>query len=342
MDKSRRSFLKMGSIAAGTLLAPGIGGQQVRANKSKNKSRFRGNLSNPIPASRVRREKNRIINNEFENNDDPVPSIEMEDIPAHHNIVAFNFDVIEGTPTGWVGVVADPAKDAKRQSPVARIHEKADRNARATANKSSTTENSSQSTNDDWGDWNDEVTERNEIVDDNGNESGYDIKWKSDPEDFSNQGIEAELRLLPQETDQWSGDWQNRKADPYFGFNGSVIDNVSDYGPGNSVGSNTETISLSVSSDKTVEVGASKSNTSSDIDIDNQSDTYGGDHYVNQRFSISGDLKWNTVRVNQGATTVETDPQWDTQYCDMDLMTKYEWGECCKISKITYDYNVGW
>jgi len=60
---------------------------------------------------------------------------------------------------------------------------------------------------------------------------------------------------------------------------------------------------------KTVEVGVSKSNTSSEIDIDNQSDTYGGNHYVNQRFSISGDLKWNTVRVNQGATTVETDPQ---------------------------------
>ena len=44
-------------------------------------------------------------------------------------------------------------------------------------------------------------------------------------------------------------------------------------------------------------------------DIDDQSDTYGGDHYVNQRFSISGDLMWNTVRVDRGATTVETNPQ---------------------------------
>lgn len=49
-----------------------------------------------------------------------------------------------------------------------------------------------------------------------------------------------------------------------------------------------------------------------------------------------------TVRVNQGATTVETDPQWDTQYCDIDLVIKYRWGDCCKTSKITYDYNVGW
>lgn len=357
MEQSRRSFLKISGVAAGSVFATGLSARSVKAKGSKDKSRLRGNLLNPIPAAKVRREKDRIINNRLEHSDvDTVPTVGLENMPDDHHIVAFNFDIIDGTPSGWVGVVADPAKGHQRpdsladvrQQRVAHVHQKAKQNAneraqlRKQAGSTSTTQDVSTQSTESWSNWNDEVTERHEIVGSDGNETGYDIKWKSDPADYSNHGVETEVRMLPQETDQWTADWQNRWADPLLTFNGSCIDHVSDYGPGNSIGTVTDTISLSVSSDKTVEVGASKSNTSSNVDIDNQSDTYGGDNYVNQKFSISGDLKWNTVRVNQSASTAGTTYSSGDKYCDMDLVAQYRWGDCCETHKHTYNFNVFW
>lgn len=357
MEESRRSFLKTSSIVAGTVLGTGLGARQVQAKKSEDKSRLRGTLSNPIPAAKVRREKNRIVNNQLTNSDvDTVPTVGLSDMPDDHKIVAFNFDVIDGTPSGYVGVAADPAGGYKRpeslanarQQRLAKVLGKARQNAnvrsrlRSQASSTSSTQDVSIQSTDSFGDWTDQVTERHEIVGSDGNETGYDIKWKSDPNDFSNHAVETEVRMLPQPTDMWTEDWQNRFADPLLTFNGSCIDNVEDYGPGNSVGTVTNTISLSVSSDDVVEVGASKSNTSSNVDIDNHSDTYGGDNYVNQKFTISGDLKWNTVRVNQSASTTGTTYSSGDKYCDMDLVAKYRWGTSVQTHKHTYNFNVFW
>lgn len=357
MEKSRRSLLKSSGIVAGTLLAPGVGAQQVRADKPEQATRLRGSFSNPIPAEKVRREKARIVNDRLETSGvETVPSVGLDDMPDHHRIVAVNFDIIDGTPSGWVGIVGDPAVGQQRPDDlgearrrrVANVHRKAKQNAnaraqlRTQASSTDTTQDVTTQATDDWSDWNTQVSERHEITGSDGNETGYDIKWKSDPSDYSNHAVETEVRMLPQGTDMWTADWQNRWADPLLEFNGSRIDHVSDYGPGNTVGSVTETISLSVSSDKVVQVGASKSNTSSEVDIDNQSDTYGGDHYVNQKFNISGDLKWNTVRVNQSASTAGTTYSSGDTYCDMELVAKYGWGDCCQTHKHTYNYYVYW
>jgi hypothetical protein len=357
MEETRRSFLKISSIAAGSVLASGVGTQNVKANEPKNKLRLRGNLSNPIPAAKIREIKNRIISSQLEtSNSDIIAVIELEDMPDDHNIVAFNFDIINGTPYGWVGVVANPAKGSQRpdslanvrQQRVAYIHQKAKQNANARsqlrkqASSTDTTQDATIQAIKNWSNWNTGASNRQEIVDSDGNETGYDITVKYDPRDPSNFGAETEVRMLPQTTDPVTADWQNRRANPLFRFNGSCIDNVSDYGPGNSVGTISETISLGLSSDEVVEIGASKSNTSSNIDIDNHSDTYGGNNRVNQRFSISGDLKHNTVRINQAATTVGTTRPSGVKYCDMTLRAKYRWGACCKTQTHRYNFNIFW
>ncbi|WP_396612840.1 hypothetical protein ACH9L7_06100 [Haloferax sp. S1W] len=356
MEETRRSFLQTSGITAGTLLVAGFGSQHTAAAKPESKSRLRGTLSNPIPAAKVKREKNRLINARLEERGvDTVPTVGLQDMPDDHHIVAFNFDIIDGTPSGWVGVVADPAKgrhqpdslDEVRRGRVSTVHQKAKHNAKARSRRreqahSTNTDDVTTQTTDDWSDWNTQVSERHEIVGSDGNETGYDIKWKSDPSNYSNHAVETEVRMLPQPTDWVTEDWVNEWADPLLTFNGSCIDEVSDYGPGNSIGSITNTISLSVSSDDVVEVGASQSNTSSNVDIDNHSDTYGGDNYVNQKFTISGDLQWNTVRVNQSASTAGTTYSSGDKYCDMDLVAKYRWGTSINTHKHTYNFNVFW
>lgn len=345
--------MKASGTAAGSVLVTSLGAGSALAKGSDGTVRLRGTLSNPISASKVEAALRQAADAELAGSD-PVPTIEVDDMPDHHHVVALNVDVIDGSLSSWAGVVGEPSAGLRtpdslgqvRRERVAAVHEKAKRNANERARlkqEDTTTQDvTTQTTYEDWSDWNTQVSHRDEIVGSDGNETGYDVKWKADPSNYAHQGVEAEIRMLPQSTDMWTADWQNRWADPYFGFNGSIIDHVADYGPGNSIGSVTETISLSVSSDKVVEVGASSSNTSSNVDIDNHSDTYGGDHYVNQKFSISGDLKWNTVRVNQAACTQGTDPTSGSDYVNMDLDSKYRWGDCCQTHKHLYDYRLYW
>lgn len=356
MEESRRGLLKASGITAATLLAPGVGARQASASGPETKVRLRGTLSNPIPSEKVGRAKARVVEDHLADADvDAVPNVRRKELPDDSHIVAYNFDVIDGEPFGWAAIVADPAKGHQRPDDLAKVrrervanaHRKAERNAneraqlrRQTDDGTSTQDVSTQST-DDWSDWNTAVHERDSYTGSDGNETGYTIDWKTDPSKYSDQGVEAETRMYPCETDQWTSDWQNRWASPYFDYNGSVIDYVEDYGPGNSVGSVTETISLSLSSDKVVEVGASKSNTSSNVDIDNHSNTDSGD-YVNQKFSISGDLKGNTVRVNQSASTVGTSASSGSTYCNIDLKAKYRWGDCCQTMKHTIPYELYW
>lgn len=357
MEASRRSFMKSSGIAAGTLLSVGLGVQGVSADSSNNEVRFRGSFSNPVSVEQIRAAKARVMKDTLETSGNgPVPNMERPELPDDHRIVAFNFDVIDGTPYEWAGILADPANAHEqpdsladvRQQRVANVHEKARRNAnsraelRAQADSTTSTQDVSTQATTSWPDWNSMYHNRDSFTGSNGNETGHTVNWKNDPDDWSNQAVEAEVRMHPQPTDQWTGDWQNRWAFPQFNFNGSGINYVSDYGPGNTVGSVTNTISLSLSTDKTLEIGASKSNTSSEIDVDNHSDTDGGDNYVHQKFSISGDLKWNTVRVNQGASTVGTTYSSGDDYCNIDLKAKYRWGGGPTTTVHTIPYRLYW
>lgn len=254
--------------------------------------------------------------------------MQVQGFSDNDHILAYNFDIVDEAPIEWTGIYRETedagtvetrdveTESQRNNSPKETLHRAAEEHAEDVGNG---TEIQATSTDDpdedDWNNW-DKVTESdNLLTTDNDNDLSWESKWKKDPNNIENQGINTEIKLRPY--NKGLNPWLTNKATMKLDFNKSTYDEISDYGPSNSIGSNTQSISLGLSSDKVVNVGVSSSTTSSNLDIDNKSDT--DESYVKHNFDISGDLRENTVRINQTAVTSATTPSSDTTYCNLDL-----------------------
>ncbi|WP_222913911.1 hypothetical protein [Natrinema sp. SYSU A 869] len=268
-----------------------------------------------------------------------VPGMQVQGYSDKDNILAYNFDIVDGTPIEWTGIYKESrvvgtesqesgvvgTESQRDNSPEQTLHRAAGEHAEDVGNGTETqslSTNEVQTSQDEkiWGDWDKQAESDSLITTDDGNDLSWESKWKQDPNDLGNQGLNTELTLRPYNTGLYP--WLTNKAIIDVDFNGSTYDEISDYGPPNSIGSNTQSISLGLSSDEVVNVGVSSSTTSSNLDIDNKSDD--DEDYVKIHFDISGDLRENTVRLNQSAVTTGTEDSSDTTYCNQDLEATFE------------------
>lgn len=330
-------MLQASGIAASALITSGIGTASSSSSAGKQKLRLRGNLSNPLSIPEIYEQKEAVIRNSslYEENS-TVPNIQAKGFSQDEKVLAYNFDIVNGVPTEWTGThksvpnaetasasTAGVTKKERREAAEQRILNKAAVDAQEKRKqKNNTTEDSvtqssvsTSTTTDSWSDWTKKAESDNYITSDNGNDLSWESKWKHDPSDTSQQGLNTELIMRPY--DQGLNPWENVDCEIDFDYNGSTFKEIADYGPGNSIGTNTDTFNLAVSSDSVVQVGISSSTTSSNMDIDNKSDTDA--NYVYHWYDISGDLTTNTIRVNQSAVTAGTDESEAVTYCDQDL-----------------------
>lgn len=357
-ESTRRSFLRSSCIVTGGLVAPGVAAASGRNEKQKLRMRGDLSdplsLSHIHEQKRAI-----IEDSDAYASDEVVPDVQIQGAANEDKILAYNFDIIGDVPSEWTGIFTkrkakqkkkkkgkpdkkDDEKERKRKAKRA-IENKAEKDADERAKKKrkrkrkdgtgngkensvhagigalgngqvgATTGASAATV--DWGSWTKQAESDSYITGTDGNDLSWESKWKKDPENNSNQGLNTELTMRPY--DQGLHPWDNEYARMEFDFNGSTYDDIGDYGPGNTIGTNTQSFSLAVSSDKTVEVGVSSSTTSSNVDIDNKSDTDAD--YVKHKYTISGDLVNNTVRINQSAVTEGTDSSDPVTYCNQDL-----------------------
>lgn len=345
MGSTRRTLLKRCSIVATALGVPGISGASSGGNPSDSSLRLRGTVADPLSISEIHRKKRRLLS---ELPRESVPDIRAEDLSGKDKPLAYNFDIIDGAPSEWMGVHYDEGKRRTEPAEIEeRIHRKAAESARrrrrAKSRRATGTETegdgvvTTSSTTDDWGNWFEQAESRGYKSDNDGNEMGWTSYWKKDPDNNSNQGLETEVRMRPYNTGLRA--WENSRSEMKFDYNGTTFDYVSDYGPGNSIGSNTSAMELSMGSDGVLGVSYSSSVTSSNLDIDNKSNT-DSDDYVKHKYDISGDLRYNTVRVNQSAVTRDTDPTGDTTYCNQSMSADF--AAVLKLNTISNSIRVYW
>ena len=108
MKSSRRSVLKTGGIVAASLGAPGVvaASGESNANERTDKLRLRSDGEDPLDPTEIQREKERVLHTQglTANSGNRLADSEVS-APKGSEIVAYNFDIIDGRPREWVGSV---------------------------------------------------------------------------------------------------------------------------------------------------------------------------------------------------------------------------------------------
>jgi len=285
--------------------------------------------------------------------DDLKPSREIPETDEDEFILAYNFDVIDDSPSEWFGIVSTSDKggdDGNGKKPdippgrVKRIHNKADkrkkRGGSGAAGKSNrvdkrstrtyaslserirrgSTSNSTVPDNWDTG-WTQLQQNEWSKIDSNGNELGWKVTWKSDPS--SNvEGVNTFLTSLPY--NKGAHAWHTNWSKIIYDFENSNVEVGPDgYGPGNSVGSNATSFTLEASTNDVVTVGLAQTMTESNIDTDVSLDIYQGNAYVKHKYDISGDLNSQDVTVSS-ATVGEVERSSGETFVNIDLKAQFD------------------
>jgi len=245
------------------------------------------------------------------------------DLNENEYIIAYNLDVVEGSPHEWIGVYeAKPETsqfsintsdgNEKAGSPdevIQSIHKKADKLARSNVAKPKVAGGTGYQWKTDW-----DQLQRNEWHKEHwsGAEIGWDVQWKKHPDDNSKQGLFAELKM----------NYVNNKLGHIdFHFNTSNCD-VASYRPGNTVGTSSDSWSLGIGSDS-VGISLTQTQTTSNIDVDMVGDTIGPDDGdVEHEYTISGDLRENEVVLNSAAVA-EVDEESGETFANIDLKGEF-------------------
>lgn len=333
MERSRRAILKSSGAGIGLIMATGTSIGRKDSRTSNDQIRLRGDRDNPVKEGEIKRKKREVLaeaRGHLAVSGGPVPDVSVN-VPDGREIVAYNFDIINGTPSQWVGTVDSETvtgvagTEDSSKGPVERI---LDRAATDVAEKERQHEfgrrqqdTVTQMGLDSWEDWNVLYDDRRPHEGSKGNSQGISISWKSDPNEYSSQGVELRTRIYPNR-DPRVFKYNIKDNNTKFSYNDDVISHVEDYGPGNSVGSSSSSMDLSIDNEGTVSVGLSSSMTRSDLDIDNKSNTDFYD-FVKHRYDVSGDLTQNTVRINQAALTLDTEPEAGSDFCDYSSITEF-------------------
>ncbi|MFC4407335.1 hypothetical protein [Haloarchaeobius iranensis] len=239
-----------------------------------------------------------------------VSEFETED---GETIIAYNFDIINGSPVEFIGTVVEarPPEGRTQQrvgitaEQVTDIHNKADEKASEIQN-AGVSSNYSSSSPDDWSDWNTLNQTDWYTTDGADNTFGVTINYRENPADLDTHAVETEVDLIAAGVD--NGDendsyWQNHTASLKHDWkDGTGIDaELVNRAPGNTVGQTTSGWELAASagypSGGTFTLGYSESNQSPEIDIDDKSQPY-TDKYVKHEADISGDVRYNAVNLN--------------------------------------------
>ena len=234
----------------------------------------------------------------------------LPDLDAYSGdtIVAYNFDIVDGNPVEFIGRIADnehvdESEELSDEQLIADVHERADERAAAVNQRRLTVEPTGTNP-ENWSDW-DQLTKLDDFIEDSaGNAFGWTIDYRENPQDRSTNAVTTEARMTPVTVDvvdttknwhniamQHKHDWKN---------NSLVESDMFQHGPGNTVGTTSTgwTFETSLdSSGSTFTIGYSKTNTKSNIDIDDKSSP-DVDNRSEHRVEITGDLRFNFVAIN--------------------------------------------
>lgn len=328
MEKfTKRGFLKATGITTGALLASGTASAAQTATNTK-KIRLRGDKSNPLSYSQIWGEKKSLLeDSDVYASRSNIP-IARNNLPSSdYKVLAYNFDIIDGVATEWSGIYKNSGGESTATDnestattstadlgtagdPVGRIFaaakedvEKRDERHTSSTTSVTTASTTSYSTSSvaDWSSWDIDTESDNLIVTSDGNDMSWESKWKYNPNDTTQQGINSELTVRPYTDGLYP--WTNNDCSIRSEFNEAKIDEIADYGPPNTITSETTSYTLGFTGNA-VEVGASTSITSPDLVVSNHSDTDA--YHVDHSYDINGGLEDNTVRVNQAAVTSGT------------------------------------
>lgn len=142
------------------------------------------------------------------------------------------------------------------------------------------------------------------------------IEWKKHPWEGEKQVLKTEMRIVP-----GKGDYV-RRARSAMRFNKSRAD-VQEYKPGGSIGSSTQSLSLSVGLPRGVDVTYQGSTTQPDLEVLDDTKWYKENFVL--KYDISGELRFHTVNLN-AAATVDTNWKSGETFAYIDLKSFFKQG----------------
>ncbi len=324
MKQNRRSFLAL--TAASTVPAFS---QLAGASEPDTQVRVRRDKSNPLTKSElVNRRKNAVDAWMEATGVESRVALSDFDVESNESIVAYNLDMVHGTPTEYIGTLVDQEnpQSATQQAVsvgtsdrTSKLHNRADKEAEQVKQKKNTFTTAGTDPGN-WADWDGLAHTKNDKMDGNGDTCGWTIDYRSNPQESANHALTTEIRMEPKAAYSTESDltWHNDRARIKHDWqNGTgVSSDQFQHAPGNTVGTTSKgwnlQAGLNSESVATFTIGYSENVTSPEIDIDDKSSPDRAE-YTKHKIGISGDLKYNTVTVNTASVA-------NTHYVDNDYV----------------------
>jgi hypothetical protein len=306
----RRSLLKRsvelsaGAIAIGsTTAAPS---QTLRLRRGK---------SDSIAAKEIVDRRSEVLKEAAETQSLEEPAVTRPELDEDEQLVAYNLTITDGVPVEYFGKVqrsteaaglsASRENDASSSiDPVQRIHEKAERKLRLAQQEARTKQMVEMSDND-WEDWTEKGYTHGDTQDDNGNNHGYLVKFKTNPESGDEYVTSSRSEMDPgtNSNDSYflSQDVKHRHEWAEFDpVNAEMLDTE----PPSDVGSSTTQMGLSLQSDEVVSVNLMNAVTRSNLQVDNHSSP--NQHNYHEIFMEYGstDIQSDFTKLNSASSAI--------------------------------------
>lgn len=264
--------------------------------------RLRGHASQPLGTREINKRKKDILEDQDLIDDVGIVNVTA---PEKSEIVAYNFDIINGSVYEWCGSVGQSQNLEEKVSnlsteKVAEMKRKADDKAEEVIKYEKQDigiNDSPGNIEDDWdrlSTFEDEWTssERDNAV-------GYEWAASENPEDDSKIGVVNDLWARPDQESRWGGrNWRVRNAELDVNF---IQQGLEDHGPSSTVGTSNDYWEIGTDSDSVIEVAYGSSSTSSDYTIDNKTDPRV--FHVQHEYDFGSSINRDYIEFNNGGVT---------------------------------------
>ena len=369
MKKSRRQVLKVGATAAGGVLLPGISAaqEQVKVTPGEQNNptiRLRGTYENPISVDEIENKKDKVLKKAVETNDQRGETLTASVAPPEGSkVVAYHCELVDGVPHEWVGTVGRPSSDKRvdeigLDNVIKKDEKKIKNNAdiysntvdkdpqvarmqtRDVSDDYQAAGNIAATASHDFDDWKVKV---NSSYDDasGGNECIWLVDVKKNPDNPSEWAMKLTTDMYPDRDSFFV--MRNDHCKQKFDFNTSRIGQLEDWEPKNSVGTISDSASLSLGSDGIVTIGTSSTTIDSELDYNDKS--YRPSGKVKHKTEVNGDLSKNTVVLHQSASLSGVDSKSGANLMGPNLLSKARFNQkgTWNAEKVKKDnYRIYW
>lgn len=355
MRLSRRSTLKAGGIAMATLAASGVTTAKRDTDQQSRSLRLRGSHSEPLNPEEIQNAK-RDLENEFAQALNTVEGAVADTDPSNldqKRIVAYNFDIINGVPSQWIGTVDqgrgrnEPPRKPEPQNgrksygdPAASVRNQAEADAERKDQLTGHGETRDKVTTADLpdiSDWNAMYHDTLYHETSSDNSMHWELFHVANPTDFSTQAFEIDCWVKPDQDTGWtSRNWRAEEAH----INMDFADDYDDHGPGNTIGSNTSYFEIGTDPDSVIAVTYGESVTNSNLQIDDKSFPWSDN--VEHEYDFDGDLRENYIEFNMGGMVTNVTANSGSTFCDFRAEGGFEKQRSFSGESVWYDNRLEW